>query len=101
MFSTTPRIEHLHAENKRFKSLVATNKHFIRDVGKQRFGKELAIVEGLVPMILTRDTKLAAGIKCRAPNGQALDGGKRQQRRVKAKAQRTAAVESEISMHDD
>jgi len=54
-----------------------------------------------VPMILTRDTKLAAGIKCRAPNGQALDGGQRQQRRVKAKAQRTAAAESEISMHDD
>ncbi len=103
-FLSPHSIEHLHAENKRFKSLVATNKHFIRDVGKQRFGKELAIVDGLVPMILSRDAKVAAGLKCRAPNGQPKDGGKRQARRkVKvARATATAAVAGgEISMNDD
>ena len=105
-FLSPHSIEHLHAENKRFKSLVATNKHFIRDVGKQRFGKELAIVDGLVPMILSRDAKLAAGLKCRAPNGQPTDGGHRQARRRKVKAARTAATAAaaaggEISMNDD
>ncbi len=96
-------IEHLHAENKRFKSLVATNKHFIRDVGKQRFGKELAIVDGLVPMILSRDAKVAAGLKCRAPNGQAKDGGRDRDYRARRKAGDAAAAAAggEISMSDD
>lgn len=105
MFLFSPySIEHLHAENKRFKSLVATNRHFIRDVGKQRFGKELAVVDGLVPMILSRDAKMAAGLKCRAPNGKARDGGKDRAYRARRKADGAAAAaagSNEISMHDD
>ncbi len=84
---------------------MATNKHFIRDVGKQRFGKELAIVDGLVPMILSKDAKVAAGLKCRARNGQPKDDGKRQAL-CKVKAARAAtktavAAEGEISINDD